>query len=455
MIHFSFNRPYSPYIILLFCSLSDIIFEIITDYIYNDGNQLTFLNNLSIILGVGIVYLWPLYSILYLPDLFAIFSLITFCLLKIAVSSVLYAYSVEDFANEAPVFNTTTLVISIVIPSIILIKLARDIWVGMRRPPITDIESNIQIQPSHFKYTQILMNNKKDTTIDVNFHYSMRFMIAIASTIIIIFMMAIVSYNKIKPLLYGDDKNNIYNIMSSIIVPSGAIIYGYYQLILTIMNYNRDIRLIRIGKFHSIKSTSLYDASQFIPLYIVYSLFSTLIIVLFMTGSFILIAELIANQMIGDFIYYILLRTYLGVPGAAALILWGIRAVLFKYVKNHNALTIIEYIFMYINIITGTFAYLITRILRPIFFIVFLSQRLDIYSGEGDAGFSAYSALISYDNQHTNPVLLTFIDIINKKSYSPSTEMQNNSVNKKARNRWFVAYTMIKNPVIRRFNNQI
>ncbi|CAF0919092.1 unnamed protein product [Didymodactylos carnosus] len=136
-------------------------------------------------------------------------------------------------------------------------------------------------------------------------------------------------------------------------------------------------------------------------------------------------------------------------------------------INNRGWLMIFLYFSFFLDAFIG-FISCIIRIITTVLSTMIFMCRLD-HSSLGrkleryDSGFAAYYGFIYVDREHTHPVLLYFINYMNlqlqTKQYLQQKLTNKNHTNInvssstgfKAKQRWFIAYTLIRNPALIRY----
>ncbi|KAM9314431.1 stimulated by retinoic acid gene 6 protein-like [Pholidichthys leucotaenia] len=127
--------------------------------------------------------------------------------------------------------------------------------------------------------------------------------------------------------------------------------------------------------------------------------------------------------------------------------------------NNRKAFHCFNYFFLFYNVVVGL-ATCMLRLLSSIAIGTWLISRIDktiMQRGYEtmDAGYCTWIGMIFTDHYHNNPVMVSFCQILvsntlekqDKSEYStPNKALSESSVNSRARSRWTLAYTLLRNP---------
>ncbi|OCU00711.1 hypothetical protein XELAEV_18006490mg [Xenopus laevis] len=128
--------------------------------------------------------------------------------------------------------------------------------------------------------------------------------------------------------------------------------------------------------------------------------------------------------------------------------------------NNRKAFHNFNYFFFFYNVIVGLSACLL-RLLWSVILGSWLIARIDssiLQRGyeSADTGYKTWIGMIYVDHYHTNPVLVSFCDIVltlraekNAREYSSNdvfADSAASNISSKARTRWLLYYTLLKNP---------
>ncbi|KAE8632183.1 hypothetical protein XENTR_v10001465 [Xenopus tropicalis] len=125
--------------------------------------------------------------------------------------------------------------------------------------------------------------------------------------------------------------------------------------------------------------------------------------------------------------------------------------------NNRKAFHNFNYFFFFYNVIVGLSACLL-RLLRSVILGSWLIARIDrsiLQRGfeSGDTGYTTWIGMIYVDHYHTNPVLVSFCNILLTKRAEKTVRecssyhgFSDSGSNIQARTRWLLYYTLLKNP---------
>ncbi|XP_077988456.1 stimulated by retinoic acid gene 6 protein-like [Glandiceps talaboti] len=122
---------------------------------------------------------------------------------------------------------------------------------------------------------------------------------------------------------------------------------------------------------------------------------------------------------------------------------------------NRRMFHVTSFTMFYFNIILGLISCM-SRLFRSLFFGLVYLGRLDRSVLQRDIelidpGYRAYVGFLLVEEAHVHPVLLTFCNLLTdiqseKEFKNQGLSLQSTFKSKRARNLWFVAYTLIRNP---------
>lgn len=121
------------------------------------------------------------------------------------------------------------------------------------------------------------------------------------------------------------------------------------------------------------------------------------------------------------------------------------------FLKNRKFYFILNHFNFFFDCFLGSFVCFM-RMAKSSIAAVFFMPRLDYsifgrYLEKTDMGFISYVTFIHMEVNQTHPVKLAFCEIVNKSQRECCENKKNRRV---YRNKWFIAYTLIKNPFLKK-----
>ncbi|XP_063311346.1 stimulated by retinoic acid gene 6 protein-like isoform X1 [Pelobates fuscus] len=133
--------------------------------------------------------------------------------------------------------------------------------------------------------------------------------------------------------------------------------------------------------------------------------------------------------------------------------------------NNRKAFQNFNYFFFFYNVIVG-FGSCLSRLMRSLVIGSWLIARIDRtilppgFEGR-DSGYNTWIGMLYVDHYHSNPVLSGFCHVLfttrvekEPSEFVPITNLKEHQTSVRAKTRWFLFYTLIRNPSIIKYRKQ-
>ncbi|KAL1917623.1 uncharacterized protein VTP21DRAFT_4016 [Calcarisporiella thermophila] len=261
--------------------------------------------------------------------------------------------------------------------------------------------------------------------------------------------------------------------------------------------FTKDILVLRKGDYYLVKGRKkqniirLDDNIRFIGTGIGFGLFGCFLFIseLFLIGLF-FIAIYYVNRFREAFVRHVLQGTVFW-SVVISLFLWSAQKLITRrvFTEDENRFVIkrrrmffhYAYFMTFADFSVGLTSYILrmtTMAFRIAFFSIRADRTIERWNIRSqDRGFLAYLGVLLYDHHINNPIILTFVGIllqitsantvVDRSSLTSSTAVEDGKSGhkdlvrdvtlrrKRARNKWFVAYTLIHNPSLRKTKWQL